>query len=354
MMPAEAYTSPEVLAWERRHLFAGSWTCLGRVDDLFPEGDRPVRQRAVMVGDIPCLVVRDGDDRCGCSPTPAGTAATSCCPTAVRRTGASVVCPYHAWTYDLGGRLIGATGFRDDERFDFAEHGLVELPVRVWEGWVFGHALHPLGSPEVPSFEEHLGALDAVLAPYAPGDARRRRPAHLRGRGELEGDRRELPRVLPLPADPPGAVPGQPADVGGQLRPPGRLGRRLDGPARRHAHDVADRRAGRDAVARCAADDGGVPAPAAQPAGLGAPRLRDDPPDGAARARPDLGGVLLAGAARMPTARCPTRRARWSSGTSPTSRTGRRASRCSAAWPARTSRPGRSRPTRTPSRSWSR
>ena len=36
MMPAVAYTSEDVLAWERRHLFAGSWTCLGRVEDLLP------------------------------------------------------------------------------------------------------------------------------------------------------------------------------------------------------------------------------------------------------------------------------------------------------------------------------
>ena len=36
MLPAEAYTSEEVLAWERRHLFAGAWTTLGRRDDLFP------------------------------------------------------------------------------------------------------------------------------------------------------------------------------------------------------------------------------------------------------------------------------------------------------------------------------
>ncbi len=57
MLPAEAYTSPEVLAWERRHLYAGGWTCLGRVDDLFPpDAERPVRQRAVMVGDVPGLV----------------------------------------------------------------------------------------------------------------------------------------------------------------------------------------------------------------------------------------------------------------------------------------------------------
>jgi Rieske 2Fe-2S family protein len=168
MMPAEAYTSPEVLDWERRHLFAGSWSCLGRVADLFPAGDTPVRQRAVRVGGVPSVVVRDGDtvrmyaNTCrhrGHELLPDGG-------TSDRR---KLVCPYHAWTYDLGGRLVSAHGFRDDERFDFEAHGLVELPVRVWQGWVFGHALHPLGSPEVPSFEEHVGALDTVLAPYAPG-----------------------------------------------------------------------------------------------------------------------------------------------------------------------------------------
>ena len=26
MLPAAAYRSPEVYAWERRHLFAGGWT----------------------------------------------------------------------------------------------------------------------------------------------------------------------------------------------------------------------------------------------------------------------------------------------------------------------------------------
>ena len=169
MMPAEAYTAPEVLAWELRHLFAGTWCCLGRVDELFPRtGQRPVNQRALLVGDVACLLVRDGAtlrmyaNTCrhrGHELLPEGA-------TSERR---SVVCPYHAWTYDLEGRLIGARGFRDDASFEFAEHGLVELPVRAWQGWVFGHALHPLGSPEVPSFEEHLGAFDTIVSPYAPG-----------------------------------------------------------------------------------------------------------------------------------------------------------------------------------------
>ena len=50
MLPAEAYTSEAVFAWEQRHFFAGTWTCLGRAEELCTDG---VRQRAVTVGDVP-------------------------------------------------------------------------------------------------------------------------------------------------------------------------------------------------------------------------------------------------------------------------------------------------------------
>jgi Rieske 2Fe-2S family protein len=172
MMPAEAYTSPEVLSWELRHLYAGSWTCLGRVDDLLPPAgghgeSKPVTQRAVQVGDVAGLLVRDG--------TVLRMFANTCrhrghelLPEGGRSERRSIVCPYHAWTYELSGALQAAPGFRDHPRFDPAEHGLVELPVHVWSGWVFGHALHPLTSSHVPSFDAHLGDLAAIVAPYAP------------------------------------------------------------------------------------------------------------------------------------------------------------------------------------------
>src|SRR4051812_34869754 len=150
MMPAEAYTSPEVLAWERRHLFAGSWTCLGRADEVLPEQDaRSTTQRSVMVGDVSCLLVRDAEqlrlfaNTCrhrGHELLPADGSSS-------RR---SIQCPYHAWTYDLGGRLIGAKGFVHEPGFEADEYALVELPVQQWQGWVFAHAAHELGHPEVP------------------------------------------------------------------------------------------------------------------------------------------------------------------------------------------------------------
>ena len=53
--PAVAYTSTEILAWERRHMFAGSWECLGRDEDLRQAGDgRPVTQRGLHAGDVRC------------------------------------------------------------------------------------------------------------------------------------------------------------------------------------------------------------------------------------------------------------------------------------------------------------
>ena len=57
MLPAIAYTSLDVLAWERRHLFAGTWSCLGRDEDLRSgrlRPDRPVTQRAVASGMSVC------------------------------------------------------------------------------------------------------------------------------------------------------------------------------------------------------------------------------------------------------------------------------------------------------------
>ena len=44
-------------------------------------------------------------------------------------------CPYHAWVYRLDGTLIGAPYML--ETFDPACHRLAELPVEVWEGFVF-------------------------------------------------------------------------------------------------------------------------------------------------------------------------------------------------------------------------
>src|SRR5947208_6747570 len=51
---------------------------------------------------------------------------------------ASVIqCPYHAWTYALDGRLIGAPHMADVRGFDKAAYSLPPVNLGLWEGFIF-------------------------------------------------------------------------------------------------------------------------------------------------------------------------------------------------------------------------
>ncbi|GIH09910.1 (2Fe-2S)-binding protein [Rhizocola hellebori] len=153
MLPGAAYTSEAVLAWERRHLFAGSWTCLGRTAELSTGGN----QHALTVGDLAVIVTL--------APQPRAFAnvcrhrAHSLLPVGTSCDRPAIVCPYHGWAYTLDGSLRSAPRMESLP----AGHGLVELPCVDWHGWLFVNAL---GTGE--SFGSHLGTLDRLVAPYDP------------------------------------------------------------------------------------------------------------------------------------------------------------------------------------------
>jgi Rieske 2Fe-2S family protein len=157
MPPAAAYTDPGVLAWERRHLFAGAWTCLGRLEELTAGGPT---QRALTVGDVGVLLtfsdvgVRAFGNVCrhrGHELLPDGGSASR----------PAVVCPYHGWAYRLDGRLATAPGMSGP--FNPGLFGLVELPATSWHGWVFVNAL----GTALP-WPAYLGGLADLIAPYRP------------------------------------------------------------------------------------------------------------------------------------------------------------------------------------------
>jgi len=62
--------------------------------------------------------------------------------------GGYLVCPYHAWTYNLDGSLQNARMM--PESFDSASHGLKQIPLRIIEGLVFLSLVEqPLGLSQV-------------------------------------------------------------------------------------------------------------------------------------------------------------------------------------------------------------
>jgi Rieske 2Fe-2S family protein len=158
MLPAAAYTSPEVLAWERRHLFAGSWTGLGRTTELADTGN----QRAVAVGDVGVLLTfaANGSPRAFANVCRhRGHELLAVGESAARP---AVLCPYHGWSYTLDGQL--RTAPRMGDTFEGTGYGLVELPAVDWHGWLFVNAT----GTAAQSFPDHVGALAEHVAPYRP------------------------------------------------------------------------------------------------------------------------------------------------------------------------------------------
>ena len=127
MLPREAYTSTEVLAWERRHFFAGSWTCLGRTAELREAGTHS----AQVVGDVGVVLTFGGADQRGPVDDSVRALANTCrhrahelLPAGAASTRRALVCPYHGWSYDLSGRVLAAPRMPPD--FDKGAWGLVE------------------------------------------------------------------------------------------------------------------------------------------------------------------------------------------------------------------------------------
>ena len=49
----------------------------------------------------------------------------------------SFECPYHAWTYALDGKLIGAPEMQQTKNFDRTTGRLPALRVETWENFIF-------------------------------------------------------------------------------------------------------------------------------------------------------------------------------------------------------------------------
>lgn len=89
-----------------------------------------------------------------------------------------LVCPYHAWAYELDGRLSGVPMKRDYPALRLEDNGLVPVEVSTWRGFVFVRLEDDGG----PSVAEMMAPYDAEIAPYRFEEMRTISPARLRER----------------------------------------------------------------------------------------------------------------------------------------------------------------------------
>jgi len=129
-MPRSVYTSEEFLDAELESVFSQDWFCAGRASSLSDPGDYLTLELAGQ----PIMVIREksGDLR----------AQSNVClhrmSTLLEGRGNtnSIVCPYHAWTYELNGKLRGAPAMSENQAF--CKDGM-QLPVvrcEEWLGWI--------------------------------------------------------------------------------------------------------------------------------------------------------------------------------------------------------------------------
>ena len=129
------YTSPDVWAEERERIWFGDWVCIGRAEEVANSGDYLVRELA---GESIFVTRNAADELHGfynvCSHR--GTKFLDDEPAAgnVRK---AFVCPYHSWTYDLDGCLIGTPNVKEDEHFDREQYPLHSFPVDTYAGFLF-------------------------------------------------------------------------------------------------------------------------------------------------------------------------------------------------------------------------
>jgi choline monooxygenase len=74
-------------------------------------------------------------------------------------------CPYHAWSYDSAGKLVGIPGAEGFDQLARDDYGLVALPTEERHGFVW--VVLTVGAPI--DIAAHLGPLDAELAAWDLG-----------------------------------------------------------------------------------------------------------------------------------------------------------------------------------------
>ncbi|MEE1751052.1 aromatic ring-hydroxylating oxygenase subunit alpha [Streptomyces sp. SP18CS02] len=144
-LPGSFYTDPEIFRREQERLFESMWFCAVRCSDL----DGPGAFRTVRVGRESVLVVRDRGGRLRAFLNVCRHRGARLCLEESGEVRRSLQCPYHAWTYDLDGRLIAAPHLGRMPDIDRTAQGLVPVELREWLGYAWLCL-----ADEPPSFEE--------------------------------------------------------------------------------------------------------------------------------------------------------------------------------------------------------
>jgi len=138
-LPAEYYTDIVYFQREMEQLFARMWVCAGRTEQIETRGRYFLRE---LLGE-PVIITNSlpagepGEPRVSAFFNVCRHRGTRLCTAPEGNFPGSIQCPYHAWTYDLDGRLIGAPHMEEVPHFRREDFPLHRVRADVWDGHIF-------------------------------------------------------------------------------------------------------------------------------------------------------------------------------------------------------------------------
>lgn len=150
------YVSPEIFESDLARIVRRQWLFVDHISRIPGIGD----YIAYEIADESILVVRHSVSEVSALYNVCRHRGSRIC---LRASGnvRKLICPYHAWVYDLTGRLIGAKGM--PEGFDTSQWSLVSCPVRVLEGLIF---VNLSSEKESDDFDRIGGNLEPFLVQH--------------------------------------------------------------------------------------------------------------------------------------------------------------------------------------------
>ena len=157
-LPSWTYNNEVFFELEKRDLFLNNWQLICHGSNIPLPGDYFTfdlfNERLVAVRDA-SLEIRVFHNVCSHRATKLLDRVSGNC-------GKRIVCPYHAWSYDLSGNLKHVPGLENFENLDLKDHGLRIVEQEVFKGFVFAKVLQS----DVPSVREQFEPYLAEIEPY--------------------------------------------------------------------------------------------------------------------------------------------------------------------------------------------
>jgi len=132
-LPAAWYHDERHYAHELQAIWARNWIYAGRANDL-----KPMTVRRLAVAGQNLILTKDRDGAIGCfHNTCRHRGAELCAAEETELKSRLITCPYHAWSYDLQGRLVRTPFVSETPDFRKEEHGLFPVQLKDWNGFLF-------------------------------------------------------------------------------------------------------------------------------------------------------------------------------------------------------------------------